>query len=119
MELQAVIIGNRPNSLHGKIHLKMLLLIELLSNYFYFIFVYVSIFRLYNESPVRKTVVTNDRWGTDAMCKHGGFLTCDDRFNPGNLYFRSDFSSAAQYKMKLMKFCRCFTKTKMGKCDDN
>lgn len=42
--------------------------------------------RLYNESPVRKTVVTNDRWGVGSMCKHGGFYTCDDRYNPGIIY---------------------------------
>ncbi|CAG2255002.1 FUCA [Mytilus edulis] len=40
---------------------------------------------LYNYSPVRDEIVTNDRWGTDTMCKHGGFLTCSDRFNPGKL----------------------------------
>jgi alpha-L-fucosidase len=41
---------------------------------------------LYNESPVRDTVVTNDRWGSNGcMCKHGDFYTCDDRYNPGKL----------------------------------
>jgi alpha-L-fucosidase len=39
---------------------------------------------LYNESPVRNTVVTNDRWGIQTACKHGGFYTCTDRYNPGN-----------------------------------
>ncbi|CAH1777897.1 unnamed protein product [Owenia fusiformis] len=43
---------------------------------------------LYNKSPVRATVVINDRWGTDADCKHGGFLTCMDRYNPGKLVSR-------------------------------
>ncbi|KAK3101429.1 hypothetical protein FSP39_003516 [Pinctada imbricata] len=43
---------------------------------------------LYNESPVKDTVVTNDRWGSDTMCKHGGFLTCHDRYNPGVLQKR-------------------------------
>ncbi|KAK7090735.1 alpha-L-fucosidase-like [Littorina saxatilis] len=37
---------------------------------------------LYNDSPVKDTVVTNDRWGTNCGCKHGGFLTCGDRYNP-------------------------------------
>lgn len=37
---------------------------------------------LYNDSPVADSVVVNDRWGIDALCKHGGFLTCSDRFNP-------------------------------------
>ena len=37
---------------------------------------------LYNESPVKDTVVVNDRWGFDTSCKHGGFLNCADRFLP-------------------------------------
>ncbi|MBN3314987.1 FUCO2 fucosidase, partial [Atractosteus spatula] len=40
---------------------------------------------LYNESPVRETVVTNDRWGYGSICKHGGYYTCSDRYNPGHL----------------------------------
>ncbi|XP_063240925.1 alpha-L-fucosidase-like [Bacillus rossius redtenbacheri] len=40
---------------------------------------------LYNESPVRDTVVVNDRWGKDVPCKHGDFYTCTDRYNPGVL----------------------------------
>jgi len=40
---------------------------------------------LYNESPVKDTVVVNDRWGSGDSCKHGGYYTCDDRFNPGKL----------------------------------
>lgn len=38
---------------------------------------------LYNDSPVKDTVVVNDRWGGDTLCKHGGFLTCADRYQPG------------------------------------
>ena len=37
---------------------------------------------LYNESPVKETVVTNDRWGSDTHCRHGGYFTCHDRYNP-------------------------------------
>ncbi|KAG4069724.1 hypothetical protein HA402_002303, partial [Bradysia odoriphaga] len=37
---------------------------------------------LYNDSPVAETVISNDRWGEDTMCQHGGFFTCHDRFNP-------------------------------------
>jgi alpha-L-fucosidase len=40
---------------------------------------------LYNDSPVRDTVVTNDRWGSNAECTHGGYYTCSDRYNPGVL----------------------------------
>ncbi|ETE64217.1 Plasma alpha-L-fucosidase [Ophiophagus hannah] len=42
---------------------------------------------LYNESPVQKTVVTNDRWGAGTICKHGGFFTCADRYSPKHLLF--------------------------------
>lgn len=38
---------------------------------------------LYNDSPVKETVVTNDRWGMGTGCKHGDFYTCADRYNPG------------------------------------
>ena len=40
---------------------------------------------LYSDSPVRDTVVTNDRWGVGVLCKHGDFYTCSDRYNPGIL----------------------------------
>ncbi|OWF55891.1 Alpha-L-fucosidase [Mizuhopecten yessoensis] len=40
---------------------------------------------LYNDSPVKTTVVTNDRWGSGDICKHGGYFTCSDRYNPGVL----------------------------------
>jgi len=40
---------------------------------------------LYNSSPVKDTVVTNDRWGRGIMCHHGDFFTCSDRYNPGVL----------------------------------
>ncbi len=39
---------------------------------------------LYNESPVKSTVVTNDRWG-GSRCKYGDFLSCDDAYNPKTL----------------------------------
>ncbi|XP_071112348.1 alpha-L-fucosidase-like isoform X2 [Haliotis cracherodii] len=40
---------------------------------------------LYNDSPVKDTVVTNDRWGKGDACHHGGYWTCSDRYNPGVL----------------------------------
>ncbi|XP_067940839.1 alpha-L-fucosidase-like [Watersipora subatra] len=40
---------------------------------------------LYNESPVKDTVVVNDRWGMGDSCHHGGYYTCQDRYNPGVL----------------------------------
>jgi alpha-L-fucosidase len=40
---------------------------------------------LANDSAVKDTAVWNDRWGTDSLCKHGGFLTCTDRYEPDSL----------------------------------
>ncbi|XP_028820575.1 tissue alpha-L-fucosidase-like [Denticeps clupeoides] len=37
---------------------------------------------LYNDSPVKDIVVTNDRWGKGCYCKHGGYYNCADRFSP-------------------------------------
>ena len=39
-----------------------------------------------SHSPVKDTVVVNDRWGSDSRCKHGGYYTCHDRYNPGELH---------------------------------
>ncbi|KAK5855323.1 hypothetical protein PBY51_005430 [Eleginops maclovinus] len=40
---------------------------------------------LYNDSPVKDVVVTNDRWGKGCYCKHGGYYNCADRYTPGQL----------------------------------
>lgn len=40
---------------------------------------------LYNESPVKDEIVTNDRWGKGCYCKHGGYYNCADRYSPGQL----------------------------------
>ncbi|CAG2175690.1 unnamed protein product, partial [Oppiella nova] len=37
---------------------------------------------LYNDSPVKDTVVVNDRWGSNTPGKHGGFYNMADRTNP-------------------------------------
>jgi alpha-L-fucosidase len=38
---------------------------------------------LYNDSPVKDTVVTNDRWGKGCSLKHGGYYSGADRQQPG------------------------------------
>eukprot|EP01097_Dermamoeba_algensis_P005925 TRINITY_DN372_c0_g1_i1.p1 TRINITY_DN372_c0_g1~~TRINITY_DN372_c0_g1_i1.p1 ORF type:complete len:252 (-),score=53.16 TRINITY_DN372_c0_g1_i1:27-782(-) len=40
---------------------------------------------LFNDSPVKDTVVVNDRWGSGINCHHGSYYTCTDRYNPGVL----------------------------------
>ncbi|XP_071355416.1 tissue alpha-L-fucosidase-like [Trachinotus anak] len=40
---------------------------------------------LYNDSPVKDTIVTNDRWGAGCGCKHGGYYNCEDKYTPGQL----------------------------------
>ncbi|KAK7112160.1 alpha-L-fucosidase-like [Littorina saxatilis] len=41
---------------------------------------------LFNDSPVKDTVVVNDRWGSNTNCKHGSFFNCHDKFVPGQLF---------------------------------
>ncbi|CAG2248121.1 FUCA [Mytilus edulis] len=43
---------------------------------------------LYNDSPVKDTVVTNDRWGKGDICHHGGYFTCSDKYLPTTLQKR-------------------------------
>lgn len=40
---------------------------------------------LYNDSPVKDTIVTNDRWGDGCYCTHGGYFNCEDQFTPTKL----------------------------------
>lgn len=40
---------------------------------------------LYNDSPVKDVVVTNDRWGAGCNCKHGGYYNCADKYSPVEL----------------------------------
>lgn len=40
---------------------------------------------LYNDSPVKDSVVVNDRWAWDTTNAHGGFHSGMDRWNPGEL----------------------------------
>lgn len=42
---------------------------------------------LYNDSPVKDSVVVNDRWGTGSACHHGGYFTCAGRYQPGALSY--------------------------------
>lgn len=39
---------------------------------------------LVNDSPVKDTVVFNDRWGQGDTCKHGSYWTCADRYLPSS-----------------------------------
>jgi len=38
---------------------------------------------LYSDSPVKNSVLANDRWGRGIPCTHGDIYTCTDRYNPG------------------------------------
>jgi alpha-L-fucosidase len=41
------------------------------------------------NSTVAETAVWNDRWGNDnCLCNHGSFVTCADRYQPGQLQMR-------------------------------
>jgi alpha-L-fucosidase len=43
------------------------------------------IFFVVFKSPVKDTIVVNDRWGIGDLCHHGDFYTCADNYNPGTL----------------------------------
>ncbi|EFA86643.1 Alpha-L-fucosidase precursor [Heterostelium album PN500] len=67
---------------------------------------------LYSSSPVKDTVVVNDRWGSECINTDGGFFTGGDRFDPGHLiphkwencntignsWGYNEFESAANYQ---------------------
>ncbi|XP_058475624.1 tissue alpha-L-fucosidase-like [Solea solea] len=40
---------------------------------------------LYNDSPIKDEVITNDRWGKSCHCKHGGYYNCADRYSPSTI----------------------------------
>ena len=44
-------------------------------------------YAVYDHSPVKDTVVVNDRWGHGDQCINGGYFTCHDRYNPGVLSY--------------------------------
>lgn len=38
-------------------------------------------------SPVKDTIVVNDRWGKGTHCTHGDYFTCVDRYHPSKHVF--------------------------------
>ncbi len=40
---------------------------------------------LFNESPSKDVIVTNDRWGKGTPQKHGSYYSGPDRWTPGHL----------------------------------
>ena len=48
------------------------------------VLIHLSLIFCHMLSPVKDTIVTNDRWcDNGCRCHHGGVLTCGDRYNPG------------------------------------
>lgn len=54
-------------------------------------------------SPVKDTVLVNDRWGSGDRCKHGGSFTCDDRYNPGTV-FSSEYCIVCIFHLAAIPF---------------
>jgi hypothetical protein len=44
-----------------------------------------TFYQLENNHVCSVFKVVNDRWGGGTGCKHGGYYTCTDRYNPGHL----------------------------------
>ncbi len=69
-------------------------------------------------SPVKDSVVVNDRWCGNCACKHGGYYTCRDRYNPGSPVSKNDLfchdslfnikCAAGPCKIKSDLLCFCF-----------
>ena len=55
----------------------------------------IKVFSLVSYSPVRETVIVNDRWGNDSRYHHGGVMTDPDHFNP---------SKSSSYKIFTITF---------------
>ena len=58
-------------------------------------FCIIKVFSLVSYSPVRETVIVNDRWGNDSRYHHGGVMTDPDHFNP---------SKSSSYKIFTITF---------------
>jgi len=46
----------------------------------------IDVFSITSYSPVRETVIVNDRWGNDSRYHHGGVMTDPDHFNPSKSF---------------------------------
>ena len=46
---------------------------------------------LIDHSPVKDTVITDDRWGHGDLCVNGGYYICHDHYNPGVLPHQETF----------------------------
>ena len=59
------------------------------------------------HSPVKDTVVTNDRWSSGMACHHGGYYTCHDRYNPGLAFYEKNECLVQTLVEKDM--CKCMS----------
>lgn len=76
-------------------------------------------FEFGNSSPVKDSVVVNDRWGSDCSCKHGGFLACHDKFNPGksvNAQFLGGTNEECFYRYRISTHPHSYTEKKCLEC---
>ena len=65
---------------------------------------------LNNYSPVKDTIVVNDRWG-NVRCKHGDYFDCTDKYHPSEFDCRPELA-----KVKLgasITICSCFAKAQV------
>jgi len=59
-------------------------------------------------SPVKDTVVTNDRWGTGTECHHGGYFTCRDNYDPGTEFTVQCAVYAFIFRLTLVHLRVCY-----------
>ena len=61
-------------------------------------------------SPVKDSVVTNDRWGKNIRCKHGGFYNCHDKFVPGGCLCQSNLLMLSRHLKGWRLYAELFVK---------
>ena len=82
----------------------------------YFCFVHIF------YSPVKDIVVVNDRWGSGDPCKNGGYFTCHDHYNPGNICSLNMYlcvyanSNCILINLICLKICVCVVLTSSPVC---
>ena len=75
--------GKRPRIIGSQLNFQVYrIFLKILFRYSK-IFIYIA--WLFNESPTKDYVVTNDRWGQGTGRKHGSFFSGPDRWQPGHL----------------------------------
>ena len=51
-------------------------------------------------SPVKDTIVVNDRWG-NVRCQHGDYFDCTDKYHPSKFNCRPELTKCSKVKSEI------------------